>query len=101
MPLIRVEVVYALPERQTVVGVEVEAGTSVREAIVASGVLEMHPEINLAAADFGVWNERVEADCRVRNGDRVEIYRALIADPKAMRRQRASLSKSGQRRRKD
>lgn len=101
MPPIRVEVVYALPDLQTSMAVEVESGTTVRQAIMASGVLERHPDIDLSSADFGVWNERVEPDDCVSDGDRIEIYRPLIADPKTMRRQRARLNKSKKTRRQD
>ena len=94
MPVVRAEVVYALPDQQTVITVELEAGTTVRQAIIASGVLETHPEIDLAAADFGVWSERVEPDYCVSDGDRIEIYRPLTADPKSMRRRRAGKVRS-------
>lgn len=89
MAAVRVDVVYALPDQQTVIAVEVEPGVTVRQAIIASGVLEKHPEIDLAGTDVGVWGERVEWGYCVRDGDRIEIYRPLIADPKTMRRQRA------------
>ena len=101
MPPIRVEVVYALADQQTIMAVEVGQGTTVREAVIASGVLERHPEIDFVTADFGIWNERVVPDYCVSDGDRIEIYRPLIADPKTMRRQRASLNKSQKRRRRD
>lgn len=95
---VRVEVIYALPEQQTILAVEVGQGTTIRQAIVASGVLERHPEIDLAAADFGVWNEKVDPDYCVNDGDRIEIYRPLVADPKTMRRQRARQNASQKRR---
>ena len=97
----RVEVIYALPDQQTIMPVEVAEGTTVLQAVISSGVLERHPEINLAKVDFGIWNEQVGPDYCVSEGDRIEIYRPLIADPKTMRRQRASLNKSQKRRRRD
>ena len=98
MAALRVEVVYALPGEQTVVAVELGPGATVSQAIIASGVLERHPEIDLAAADLGVWGERVGRDYCVSDGDRIEIYRPLIADPKTMRRQRVRKAGSQKRR---
>ncbi|UCD68328.1 MAG: RnfH family protein [Betaproteobacteria bacterium] len=89
MPLLRIEVVYALPDRQTVLACDVAEGMTVGQSVISSGILEQHPEIDLENADFGLWNERVAQDCLVRDGDRVEIYRPLIADPKQIRRKQA------------
>ena len=89
MSLLHVEVVYALPDRQTALVCEVSEGTTVRQSVIASGILQAHPEINLDSAEFGIWSERVAHDCLVQEGDRVEIYRPLIADPKLVRRERA------------
>ena len=95
MPLLRVEVVYALPERQMTAELELDQGATVRESIIASGILELHREVDLNTLDVGIWGKRVGLDCVLRSGDRVEIYRPLVADPKAARRQRASKRKSG------
>jgi len=100
MPPLRVEVVYALPDRQTVVAVEIEQGATVRQAVMASGIRQVHPEIDVDAADFGIWSEPVAPDYCVVDGDRIEIYRPLIADPKLMRRQRARRGTSSRPRRK-
>ena len=94
MPSLRVEVVYALPDRQTALVCEVAEGTTVRQSVIASGILQAHPQIDLDKAEFGIWSERVAQDCMVQDGDRVEIYRPLIADPKLVRRERAHESKS-------
>lgn len=94
MPSLRVEVVYVLPDRQTILVCNVAEGTTVRQSVIASGILQAHPEIDLDNADFGIWSERVAQDCKVQDGDRVEIYRQLIADPKTARRKRARESKS-------
>ncbi len=94
MPLLRVEVVYALPDRQTVLTCEVSEHTTVRQSVVKSGILRVHPEINLDSAEFGIWSERVAHDCLVQDGDRVEIYRPLTVDPKLVRRERARENKS-------
>ncbi len=101
MSLLQIEVVYALPERQTILTIEVEQGTTVRQAVQASGIRGMHPEIDVETADFGIWSERVTPDYCVSDGDRIEIYRSLIADPKLMRRQRAGQGKSARSRRKN
>lgn len=93
MSLLKVEVVYALPEHQTIVALELEEGTTVREAVIASGILRSCPEIDLEATSLGIWSQRVALDRVVRDGDRVEIYRPLIADPKVIRRQQASKGK--------
>ena len=95
MPLLRVEVVYALPERQMTAELELDQGATVRESIIASGILELHREVDLNTLDVGIWGKRVGLDCVLRSGDRVEIYRPLVADPKAARRQRARKRKSG------
>ena len=98
MPSVQVEVVYALPDHQISVALEVDQDATVRDCVIASGILRVHPEIDLDTAGVGVWSQRVAMDCVVRNGDRVEIYRPLIADPKVIRRQRARSGKSPRRR---
>jgi len=84
-----VEVVYARPERQRVIAVKVAAGTSVADAVRQSGILHEFPEIDLARAKLGIFSRRVAAEATVHDGDRIEIYRPLIADPKSVRRERA------------
>ena len=86
---ITVEVVYALPERQSVRELRLRSEATVREAIEQSGVLALHPEIDLAHAAVGVHGRRTTLDAALRERDRVEIYRPLTADPKDARRRRA------------
>jgi putative ubiquitin-RnfH superfamily antitoxin RatB of RatAB toxin-antitoxin module len=86
---LRVEVAYGTPTRQLIRAVQVAPGTTVEEAIRASGILEEFPEIDLARNSIGVYGERVTLADSVCDGDRVEILRALLADPKEARRQRA------------
>lgn len=86
---LKVEVVYALREEQVLLALEVETGTTVRQAIERSGVLRRFPEINLARARVGIFGRPVRPDALLHDGDRVEIYRPLIADPKQARRERA------------
>lgn len=93
MPEIRVDVVYALPERQYVRSVTVEEGTTVKQAIVASGLLALRTDIDLQVNKVGIFSRSVRLTDTVAEGDRVEIYRPLIADPKELRRQRAERSK--------
>jgi len=91
---IRVEVVYALPHVQMLVPVTLPEGATVEDAIRKSGVLEKFPEIDLASAKLGIWNKAVELGAVLREKDRVEIYRPLIADPKEVRRKRAEEGKA-------
>ncbi|MBB1200588.1 RnfH family protein [Enterobacteriaceae bacterium 89] len=89
---ISVEVVYALPEKQYLQKVSLEEGATVEQAIVASGLLKLRTDIDLAKNKVGVWSRAVKLTDLLRDGDRVEIYRPLIADPKELRRQRAEKS---------
>jgi putative ubiquitin-RnfH superfamily antitoxin RatB of RatAB toxin-antitoxin module len=94
-----VQVVYALPGAQEAVEVELEEGAPVVEAINASGIPVRHPEIDLKTQLIGVWGRRVTLATGVRDRDRVEIYRALSADPKQARRRRAAAEGRRHRRR--
>jgi len=89
---LHVEVAYALRERQALVAVEVEEGATIEEAIERSGILEAFPEIDLQQAKVGIFGRPVALDEQIRGGDRVEIYRPLIADPKEVRRRKAGRS---------
>ena len=86
--LIAVQVCYALPERQEIVSLRLSEGCSVQDAVLASGVLEKFPDIDLSRIKLGVLGKLVKLEALLRDGDRVEIYRPLIADPKEMRRRR-------------
>jgi putative ubiquitin-RnfH superfamily antitoxin RatB of RatAB toxin-antitoxin module len=88
----RVLVVVALPEGQDVIPVEVEDGASIAAALAASGVARRHPGVALDRV--GIWGRRREPDFVLRDGDRVEVYRPVRADAKAMRRARAGLRTS-------
>ena len=85
----RVEVVYAKPGESARYFVELPEGATVLSAIEHSGVLAAHPEIDLARDGAGIFGRRVALDRALRSGDRVEILRPLVADPKAARRKRA------------
>lgn len=86
---ITIEVVYALPEKQYLLKVRVTEGTTVEQAITASGILELRTDIDLSKNKVGIFSRPVKLTDTVNEGDRVEIYRPLIADPKELRRQRA------------
>lgn len=84
-----VEVAVALPDRQAVYRVELERGASVMQAIKASGVLCDAPDFVIDPARLGIFGRRVGPDDTLHDGDRVEIYRPLLLDPKEARRRRA------------
>ncbi len=90
---ISIEVVYPLPEKQEIFTVSLPAGASVRQAIEASGVLLKYPEIDMSKNKIGVFARLAKPDAPLRDRDRVEIYRPLIADPKEVRKQRAAEGK--------
>ncbi len=86
---IHVEVVLAMPERQELIALEVNSGSTLADAIVQSGVIEMFEGFELDTTKVGIFGLKASQDQILREGDRVEIYRPLIADPKESRRQRA------------
>ena len=87
---IRVEVVYALADTQTIIGVELEQGARVADALAASGLAELTGQ-SFSVNNIGIWGTPALPDTELRDQDRVEIYRDLVADPKQARRQRAKL----------
>ena len=89
-----VGVVYALSTQQIWQTVDVEAGTTVQGAIDRSGLLEKFPEIDLTVQKVGVFGKVVTLDDEVKNGDRIEIYRPITADPKAVKRKKAAPPKN-------
>ena len=90
---IRVEVAYARPDQQIIIPVELPAGATLEQAIIQSRILEQFPELDLKTAKVGVFGKLGKPAAILRHGDRVEIYRPLIADPKAVRQQRAAEGK--------
>lgn len=85
-----VEVVFALPAEQVLVALRLEEGSTVEDALRASGLYERFPGHDLQGLDAGVWGQVVPRTRRLRNGDRVELYRPLRLDPRDARRERAS-----------
>lgn len=86
----RVEVAYAKPSEQVIVSLDVGAETTVEAAIYQSGLLARFPEIDLGANKVGIFSKLCGLNQILRAGDRVEIYRPLLADPKEARRSRAA-----------
>jgi putative ubiquitin-RnfH superfamily antitoxin RatB of RatAB toxin-antitoxin module len=90
---IKVEVVYALSHEQALRKLEVAPNTTIADAITLSGLLEKYPEIDLTKNKLGLFGKLSKADTVLRDKDRVEIYRPLIADPKEVRKKRAEEGK--------
>ncbi|PZW49547.1 RnfH family protein [Pseudomonas sp. URMO17WK12:I2] len=87
-----VEVVYATPERQMLITLQLPVGATVREAALQSGLQAHFPELDLAEAPLGLFGKAVASPATqpLEEGDRVEIYRPLLADPKEVRKRRAA-----------
>jgi putative ubiquitin-RnfH superfamily antitoxin RatB of RatAB toxin-antitoxin module len=90
---INVEVVYALPQRQEIISLKLPEGSTLQQAIIASGLLQRYCEIDLEKSKIGIFGKLSKPDAALRDRDRVEIYRPLIADPKEVRKQRAAEGK--------
>ncbi|MBW5407154.1 RnfH family protein [Morganella morganii] len=86
---ISAEVCYALPGKQFLIPVKISEGATVEAVILASGILSLRDDVDLTQNKVGIFSRPVKLTDIVRDGDRVEIYRPLIADPKEMRRKRA------------
>jgi putative ubiquitin-RnfH superfamily antitoxin RatB of RatAB toxin-antitoxin module len=89
----KIEVAYALRHKQTLLNIEVDDNASVEDAIQQSNILKKYPEINLKKNKVGIFGKITSLDVKLREKDRVEIYRPLIADPKEVRKQRAAQGK--------
>ena len=86
----QVEVAYGIPERQAVISLWIEPGATVAEAVQQSGIAALFPEIDMPSSKFGIFGRRAESTAVLAPGDRVEIYRDLVMDPKMARRLRAN-----------
>jgi putative ubiquitin-RnfH superfamily antitoxin RatB of RatAB toxin-antitoxin module len=95
MAKLSIEVAAALPERQAVIPLSVDEGCTVWEAVQRSGIADRLPELAIDEKRIGVFGRICKPDRRLRQGDRVEIYRPLTADPKEIRRQLAELERAG------
>ncbi len=92
--LLEIEVAYAWPDEQVILTVRLPRGASLEDAIRRSGLLERFPEIDLAVNKVGVYGKTARLDAVLEAGDRVEVYRPLLADPKEARKQRAAEGKA-------
>ena len=91
--MMTIEVCYALSEKQELLSVKLPVGGTLGQALEASGLLQKYPEIDLKKNKFGIFAKLSKPDALLRDRDRVEIYRPLIADPKEVRKQRAAEGK--------
>lgn len=85
-----IEIAYATPELQKILECEVDPGVSPREAVRQSGIRQYFADIDVDSCNLGVFGKSISEDYQLADGDRIEIYRPLIADPKEVRRQRAA-----------
>jgi len=90
---ITVEVSYALPKEQIIISIKVPKNISVKQAIEKSGIQRKFPDIDLSKNSLGIFGKKIRLDHLLRDKDRIEIYRPLIADPKEIRRKRATEGK--------
>jgi uncharacterized protein len=85
-----IEIAYAKPEQQRLLSLEISAETTVQQAIEQSGIMNQFPEIDLNVNRVGIFSKPCKLDQLLQAGDRIEIYRPLIADPKEARKNRAA-----------
>ena len=89
-----VEVTYALEKKQTLLELEVSEGTTLKQAVELSGIIDTYPQIDLTKDKTGIFGKIAKLDTILREKDRIEIYRPLIADPKQVRKERAAQGKA-------
>jgi putative ubiquitin-RnfH superfamily antitoxin RatB of RatAB toxin-antitoxin module len=87
---ITVEIAYALPEKQLIKTLEVPLGTTAQQAVGASGIAQAFDGLIPEDSQLGIFGKVVANNQILREGDRIEIYRSLIADPKVVRKERAA-----------
>ncbi len=90
---LQIEVVYGVPDKQTILVITIAPNTSVEQAIIESGILALYKEIDLSKNKVGIWNRAAKLTDELEDGDRIEIYRPLLADPKEVRKRRAEKAK--------
>ncbi len=93
MDTINIEVAYALPDEQVILSLDIPKECTVEDAIKRSGILERYPQINLETDKVGIFGKICKLNTGLRDKDRIEIYRKLIADPKESRRQKAEMER--------
>lgn len=97
---IGVEIVYALPQQQTLLNFDVPLGTTIEQGIELSGIKDAHLELDVLAMKVGIFGKIAPRDQVLREKDRIELYRPLFADPKEIRKQRAAEGKAMKNRQK-
>ena len=90
MNQINIEIAYALPERYYLKSFQVDEGITVQTVITQSGILSQFPEIDLSTNKIGIFSRPIKLTDVLKEGERIEIYRPLLADPKEIRRKRAA-----------
>jgi putative ubiquitin-RnfH superfamily antitoxin RatB of RatAB toxin-antitoxin module len=88
--LLLIEVAYARVDEQVILELQIPNGSDVEQAIITSGILKQYPEINLDQNEVGIFGKVCNKKQHIESGDRVEIYRQLICDPKEARKIRAA-----------
>ncbi len=88
---VAIEVAFGRPDSQSLVALSLEKGATVAVAIDRSGLAEDYPDEQLADLSTGIWGRIVDRDCILKDGDRVEVYRPLLLDPRESRRRLAQL----------
>ena len=89
-PPLNIEVAYAEPGKQSLLAFQVACGTTARQAVLQSALPTELPHVDFAAAPIGIFGKKVKDSAPLREGDRVEVYRALLIDPKENRRRKAA-----------
>ena len=89
-PRLNIEVAYAEPGKQSLLAFQVACGTTARQAVLQSALVTEFPHVDFAAAPIGIFGKKVKDSAQLREGDRVEVYRALLIDPKENRRRKAA-----------
>ena len=89
-PPLNIEVAYAEPGKQRLLAFQVACGTTARQAVLQSALVTEFPHVDFAAAPIGIFGKKVKDSAQLREGDRVEVYRALLIDPKENRRRKAA-----------
>jgi len=90
MNTIQIEIAYATPERQVILVIQADEGSSPREVVMKSDIDQYFPEIDKQNCDIGIFGKAIRPDQVLESGDRIEIYRPLLADPKEVRKRRAA-----------
>lgn len=98
--LVNIEVIYALEDEQKILRLSVAKKSTVAEVIKQSGILKLYPQIDLDQSQCGIYSHVVTMEQIVKEGERIEIYRPLICDPKEVRKQRALAAKQAKQKKK-